>query len=235
MDFKYIRDFSQIDKDSIPEAGGKGANLGEMTQAEFPVPTGFILTASAYKEFIEENDFKPKIKEILGTASIGGKTHAKAESYQRASEKIKDLLIKGTIPEEIKREVFKRYFKMGGLGGYKLVAVRSSATAEDLPNASFAGQQETFLNIKGEANLLSAVRKCWASLFTPRAIFYREEKNYDHFKVSLAVVVQEMVQSEISGIAFTNDPMGRDKHKMIIEAVWGLGEYAVQGTVTPDR
>lgn len=235
MEYKYILDFHEINKDSISEAGGKGANLGEMTQAHFPVPGGFVLTSSAYKAFIEENDFKPRIKEILDTASIGGKTHAKPESYQRASERIKALLVKGRIPDEIKKEVFKRYFKMGGIGGYKLVAVRSSATAEDLPEASFAGQQETFLNIKGEANLLNVVRACWASLFTPRAIFYREEKNFDHFKVSLAVVVQEMVQSEISGIAFTNDPMGRDKHKMIIEAVWGLGEYAVQGTVTPDR
>src|SRR3989344_1679769 len=143
MDFKYILDFSQLDKDSIPEAGGKGANLGEMTRAAFPVPGGFVLTSAAYKAFIEENDFKPRIRELLETANIGGKTHALPESYQRASEKIKSLLIKGTIPEEIKKELFKRYFKMGGIGGYKLVAVRTSATAEDLPDASFAGQQET--------------------------------------------------------------------------------------------
>ena len=233
--FKYILDFKELDKDSIPEAGGKGANLGEMTQAGFPVPPGFVLTSAAYKAFIEENDFKPRIKEILDTASIGGKTHAKADAYQRASEKIIALLTKGRIPEEIKKEVFKKYFKMGGIGGYRMVAVRSSATAEDLPEASFAGQQATFLNVKGEANLLNAIRECWASLFTSRAIFYREEKKYDHFKVSLAAVVQEMIQSDVSGIAFTNDPMGNDKHKMIIEAVWGLGEYAVQGTVTPDR
>lgn len=234
MDYKYILDFNELDKDSIPEAGGKGANLGEMTQAKFPVPPGFVLTSSAYKLFIEENNFKPRISEILKSAGIGEK-NSKPESYQRASEKIIDLFTKGDIPEEIKKDVFKKYLKIGGFGGYKMVAVRSSATAEDLPQASFAGQQATFLNVRGEANLINAVRECWASLFTPRAIFYREEKNFDHFKVSLAVVIQEMIQSEISGIAFTNDPMGNDKHKMIIEAVWGLGEYAVQGIVTPDR
>lgn len=225
----YILEFSQIDKESIPEAGGKGANLGEMTQNGFPVPPGFVLPSSSYRLFIEENDFKKNIKDILKSTNI-----KRPSEVSEASEKIRKLLEKGIIPKSIATEAVKRYSKMGGFFKHALVAVRSSATAEDLPDASFAGQQESFLNVQGEASLLEAVRKCWSSLFTPRAIFYREEKKYDHFKVSLAVIVQQMVESEISGIAFTSDPRTSDKHKMVIEAVWGLGELIVQGSLTPD-
>lgn len=230
----YILKFSEIDHDSIAAAGGKGANLGEMYQAGFPVPPGFVVTALAYKKFIEENNLLGPIRDILKTAHIG---HRKVppEHFQSASEKIIRLLGKGKMPQVIADKIIQAYGKRGLFRKLPLVAVRSSATAEDLPDASFAGQQATFLNIRGEKELLQAVKDCWASLFTPRAIFYREEKGFNHFKVYIAVVVQEMVQSEISGIAFTNDPRTSDKHKMVIEAVWGLGEYAVQGTVTPDR
>lgn len=236
----YILQFNQIDRDSIAKAGGKGANLGEMTKAGFPVPSGFVITADAYARFIKENNFEKPVKDILKT-SVGSKKSHNPEVFQTASRQIEKLLLTGKIPKEIENDIIEAYGKHGKLYTLRqwfrkpLVAVRSSATAEDLPDASFAGQQATFLNIQGDKELLAAVRECWASLFTARAIFYREEKGFDHFKVKIAVVVQEMIQSEVSGIAFTNDPATGDKHKMTIEAVWGLGEYAVQGTVTPDR
>ena len=227
---KYILEFNEINKESIPEAGGKGANLGEMTQAGFPVPPGFVIPSAGYKLFISENQFAKKIKDILETTNV---KHPR--ELQNASEKIRGILHSGKIPDEIKFETVKRYNKMGSWVKSAVVAVRSSATAEDLPGASFAGQQETYLNVQGDANLLESVRDCWASLFTARAIFYREENKFDHFKVALAVIVQEMIQSEVSGIAFTVDPRGHDKHKMIIEAIWGLGELIVQGSITPDK
>lgn len=227
---QYILEFSEIDKESIPEAGGKGANLGEMTQAGFPVPPGFLVPSSAYRLFIEENDFEKQIRNILKTANTNN-----PKELQSASEKIMRLLKRGTIPKEVAGEVVKKYERISSWFRESLVAVRSSATAEDLPQASFAGQQETFLNVKGDANLLEAVRNCWASLFTARAIFYREQNKFDHFKVSLAVIVQEMIQSEVSGIAFTVDPLTQNKHNMVIEAIWGLGELIVQGGVTPDK
>lgn len=234
---KYILPFIEIDKDSIPQAGGKGANLGEMTQAGFPVPPGFVITSNAYKLFLEENKLTGVIREALKTSNLGlGKNASEhPERFQQASEKIVRLMRKGSIPTAVKTEILRSYDKLGSLWRLPLVAVRSSATAEDLPDASFAGQQATYLNIKGDNNLLEAVRDCWASLFTARAIFYRQEKKFDHFKVGIAVVVQKMIQPEVSGIAFTRDPITQDKHKMVIEAVWGLGEFAVQGTVTPDR
>ncbi len=227
---KYILEFNEINKESISEAGGKGANLGEMTQAGFPVPPGFVIPSAGYKLFISENQFAKKIKDILETTNV---KHPR--ELQNASEKIRGILHSGKIPDEIKFETVKRYNKMGSWVKSAVVAVRSSATAEDLPGASFAGQQETYLNVQGDANLLESVRDCWASLFTARAIFYREENKFDHFKVALAVIVQEMIQSEVSGIAFTVDPRGHDKHKMIIEAIWGLGELIVQGSITPDK
>ncbi|MBI2007342.1 MAG: phosphoenolpyruvate synthase [Candidatus Blackburnbacteria bacterium] len=227
---RYILDFSEIDKEDIALAGGKGANLGEMVQAGFPVPPGFVISAGAYRYFLDHNDFQPKIKSILTALN-----HKRPQELQAASEKIRKILSQGNIPDELKKEIVEKYGSISGLFKQELVAVRSSATAEDLPGASFAGQQETFLNVQGDANLLEAVRRCWSSLFTPRAIFYRGEKGFSHFKVNLAVIVQEMVQSEISGTAFTVSPTTGDKHKMVIEAVWGLGELIVQGSVTPDK
>lgn len=226
---QYILEFKEIDKESIPEAGGKGANLGEMTQAGFPVPPGFVVPSSAYRLFIDENDLERQIRNILKTANTKN-----PKELQAASEKIMRMMRHGTIPKEVAGQIVEKYDRMSSWFRESLVAVRSSATAEDLPQASFAGQQETFLNVKGDANLLEAVRNCWASLFTARAIFYREENKFDHFKVSLAVIVQEMIQSEVSGIAFTVDPLTQDRHNMVIEAIWGLGELIVQGSVTPD-
>jgi len=222
--------FKDIDKDDIPSVGGKGANLGEMTQASFPVPYGFAVTVAAYDAFLEKNQISKKIQEILASTDIN-----KSEELESASRKVEKIITSSQIPEEVSREAIKAYKRLSGLLRNALVAVRSSATAEDLPGASFAGQQATFLNVKGEANLLVALRECWASLFTARAIFYREQNNISHSKVKISVIVQKMVQSEVSGVMFSIDPVSNDKDRIIIEAVWGLGEMIVQGSVVPDR
>ena len=230
---KNILWFKQIDKNDTPVVGGKGANLGEMTSfLGNLVPQGFVVTAKAYFDFIEYNHLKDKVAKILEGANL-----EQNDELTAASEKIKKMIVEGDVPEKLAQEIINSYHRLGKLFGLKqaLVAVRSSATAEDLPDASFAGQQETFLNIRGETNVVNYVRKAWASLFTPRAIFYRGEKGFDHFKIGLAAVVQRMVQSEVSGVMFTIDPVTNQKNKIVVEAVWGLGEYIVQGIVTPDH
>ncbi|HUW21910.1 MAG TPA: phosphoenolpyruvate synthase [Candidatus Bathyarchaeia archaeon] len=227
---KNILLFNEIDKNDLPLVGGKGANLGEMTKIGLPVPPGFVVTVKAYFEFILKNELKNPIIKILNQIKTD-----ETEAYNEASQQIKRLIEKGTIPKEIALDIMKAYLSMGRGLRNVLVAVRSSATAEDLPTASFAGQQATFLNIKGEANVVNRVRSCWASLFEPRAIFYRKEHQFDHFKVGIAVPVQEMIQSDISGVMFTVDPITGEKDKILIEAIYGLGELIVRGEVIPDR
>ena len=222
--------FKQVGKDDVGLVGGKGANLGEMTQAGFPVPPGFIVTAEAYREFIKENNLEEKISHIIKPID-----YQKNASLNKAAKEIKALILKGKMSETLTKEIFDAYQKLGGVLKDALVAVRSSATAEDLPGASFAGQQETYLNVKGEANLLLRIKDAWASLFGARAIFYRHEQKFDHFKVAIAIPVQKMVESEKSGIMFTLDPITNDKTKVVIEAIFGLGELIVQGAVTPDH
>jgi len=219
--------FHEIDKEDVARVGGKGANLGEMTQAGFPVPGGFVVTSAAYKYMIEENALESKIKKHLEGLDVENPT-----ALNRASAAIQALIEKSPFPKEIEKAVFAAYDK---LGNDPWVAVRSSATAEDLPQASFAGQQETYLNVRGDASLLVHIRKAWASLFEPRAIYYRVQQGFDHFKVALAVPVQKMVQSDVSGIMFTLNPVTNDKTKIIVEAIWGLGEKIVQGAITPDH
>ena len=226
----FVAFLTSIDKEDIPIVGGKGANLGEMVKAGFPVPPGFAVTVAAYELFLEHNNLGSQIKNILKVTNVDN-----PEELTTASRKIQKTIITGKIPEEVAREVIAGYKKLSGFLKQALVAVRSSATAEDLPSASFAGQQATLLNIKGEANLVNAVRECWASLFTPRAIFYREENKIPHEKVKISVIVQKMVQSHVSGVMFTIDPVSNEKDKIVIEAVWGLGETIVQGSALPDR
>ena len=223
----YVLWFKQIDKEDGALVGGKGANLGEMTGAGFPVPEGFVVTASAYRAHIEENSLGNKIKALLAGLDVEDPL-----ALNRASSAVQAVIEKAPIPKEVESEIFAAYDK---LGKDPWVAVRSSATAEDLPEASFAGQQETYLNIKGDSSLLLHVRKAWASLFEPRAIYYRVQKGFDHLKVYLAVPVQRMVQSDVSGIMFTMNPVNNDKKTVVIEAIWGLGENIVQGAVTPDH
>jgi len=226
----FILPFSEINKNDIPLVGGKGANLGEMTQAGFPVPNGFCLTAKSYQLLLTENDLHREISKILEKLDI--KNNRQLES---ASKKIQKLILSADVPLEITNTAINFYRHLKPNDKNPLVAVRSSATAEDLPDASFAGQQQSFLNIKGESNLLQAIRQTWASLFEARAIFYRETKGFDHSKVSLAIPIQLMIQSDISGVAFSTNPLTNNKNQIVIEAIWGLGDYIVQGVVSPDK
>jgi len=221
--------FKEIDKNDTPLVGGKCANLGEMTQAGFPVPNGFAITIVAYDLFLKENDIVKKIYDIL--ASIDANDPAQLDS---ASKRIEKMIINGKIPDEVASEIISSYKKLSGRFKKSLVAVRTSATAEDMPQSSFAGMGTTVLNVKGEANLLTAVRECWASLFTGRSIYYRVENKIPHEKVKISVAVQKMVESEVSGVMFSVDPVKNDKDRIVIESVWGLGEMIVQGSVVPD-
>lgn len=222
--------FKEIDKHDTPLVGGKNANLGEMTKAGFPVPTGFAITINAYDLFLQDNEIAKKVYEILASTDVNDPTQLNS-----ASRKIQKIIENGKIPDDVAREVISYYKKMSGHFKKALVAVRSSATAEDAPGTSFAGQQASFLNVQGEANLLLKVKECWASLFTERSIFYRVENKIKHESVKVSVAVQKMVQSEVSGVMFSVDPVTQDKDRIIIESVWGLGEMIVQGSVVPDK
>jgi len=217
--------FHEVSKEDIATVGGKGANLGEMTRARIPVPPGFIVTASAYFDFLEKSKIIDKIRGLLGPLDANN-----SRQLQQIAAEVRQVILDAPMPPELADKIKKAYMEMGG----GLVAVRSSATAEDLPEASFAGQQSTFLNIEGEDAVVTAVQECWASLFEARAIFYREQQGFDHFKVGIAVPVQRMVQSEASGVMFTLEPVSSDTSKIAIEAVLGLGEMIVSGDVTPD-
>ena len=231
MASKYVVWFTDVDKDDVSIVGGKGANLGEMTQAGFPVPPGFIVTVHAYNEFLDRARVRTKIQEALANLDVND-----SDQLEAGAKKIQKLITRSPFPRDIALAIIRAYFQLGkGALKHPVVAVRSSATAEDLPSASFAGQQETFLNVQGEANLVEKVKEAWASLFTARAIFYRATNHFDHFKVGIAVPVQKMVESDASGVLFTIDPVTNDKTKIVIEAVFGLGELIVQGAVTPDQ
>ena len=223
---KVIAWFEEITRSDLNIAGGKGANLGEMVHAQIPVPPGFVVTATAYFEFLKETNVMEEIQ-----AMLQGLDANDSKALQETSSRIKDKISGMDMPGYMVNEIKQAYRKMGG----GLVAVRSSATAEDLPDASFAGQQRTFLNIQGEESVVKAVQECWASLFESRAIFYRNEQGYDHFKVGIAVPVQRMVQSESAGVMFTVEPLTSDRSKILIEGIFGLGEAIVSGDLTPDQ
>ncbi len=218
--------FNEVGRNDVGLVGGKGANLGEMTNAGIPVPPGFIVTAAAYFDFVKEAGLQNKIKTLLEPLDVHD-----SKQLQDIAARVQKLILEARMPEKLESEIKKAYNDMGK----GLVAVRSSATAEDLPEASFAGQQATFLNIQGEKEVAKAVHDCWASLFGARAIFYRQEQGFDHFKVGIAVPVQRMVQSETAGVMFTVEPTTSDTEKITIEAVLGLGEMIVSGDVTPDH
>ena len=223
---KVIAWFEEITRSDLSIAGGKGANLGEMVHAQIPVPPGFVVTATAYFEFLKETNVMEEIQTMLQGLDAND-----SKALQETSSRIKDKISGMDMPGYMVNEIKQAYRKMGG----GLVAVRSSATAEDLPDASFAGQQRTFLNIQGEESVVKAVQECWASLFESRAIFYRNEQGYDHFKVGIAVPVQRMVQSESAGVMFTVEPLTSDRSKILIEGIFGLGEAIVSGDLTPDQ
>ncbi|MGE5595604.1 MAG: phosphoenolpyruvate synthase [Hyphomicrobiales bacterium] len=217
--------FAEVGRDDLALVGGKGANLGELTRASIPVPPGFVVTADTYFHFLRQNGLEPVIKKEL----FGLDVHNSRELNQRAA-RIRKRIVEAPMPAAVAEEIKAAYRELGE----GPVAVRSSATAEDLPEASFAGQQSTYLNVVGGDNVVRAVQACWASLFEGRAIFYREEAGYDHLKVGLAVPVQRMVQSEKSGVMFTVEPVTSDASKITIEAVYGLGEGIVSGEISPD-
>ena len=211
LSMKYIKIIREVKKEDVSVVGGKGANLGELSNAGLPVPEGFCITGRTFDEYIRRNNFE------IQTAS--------------GSDKLRASIAAGQIWSELDQEIAESY---AALGQNMRVAVRSSATAEDLPEASFAGQQETYLNVVGKEQLIDAIKKCYASLYSVRAVTYRKQTNFDAVKVSLAVVIQKMVGSEISGVLFTADPVSQDPDRMMLNASWGLGEAIVSGKVTPD-
>lgn len=232
----YIKFFQDIRKTDVAIAGGKGASLGEMLNAKIPVPDGFVVLASAFDRFIEETSLKEEIEARLKEVDPED-----TNTVDKASNVLRDVIHDTPMPQDLTDEILEAFDELSKLetGNLKLgngemyVAVRSSATAEDSAVASWAGELETYLNTTRE-NVVERVKNCWSSLFTPRAIFYRHEKELiDHY-VSVAVVVQKMIQSEISGIAFTVHPVTEDPDQMIIEAGYGLGEAIVSGQITPD-
>lgn len=217
----------EIRKEDIAAVGGKGASLGEMSSMGLPVPGGFVVTSRAFRHFLIETGIEQPLFSNLENLNVDDNN-----ALEQASKKARALVMKAKMPASLKDRIRESYQKLNG--GGMVVAVRSSATAEDLPDASFAGQQETFLNIKGEKNLLDAVQKCWASLYGARAIYYRAKQGFDDRSVNIAVVVQQMINSEKAGVMFTSHPVTGEP-LTIIEGSWGLGEAVVSGSVSPDK
>ncbi|NPA49684.1 MAG: phosphoenolpyruvate synthase [Thermodesulfobacteria bacterium] len=233
----FILWFDEISIKDVPLVGGKNASLGEMfrnlTPKGIKVPDGFAVTAAAYRHFIRENHLDDKIRQILE----GLDTH-NLKDLQRRGKKVRELILKARMPEDLASAIKEAYHKLEEKYYPDVdVAVRSSATAEDLPDASFAGQQETYLNIRGAENVIKYVKKCFASLFTDRAISYREDKGFDHFNVYLSVAIQKMVRSDAAsaGVMFTLDTESGFRDVVYITGAWGLGENVVQGAVNPDE
>ncbi|SDT37866.1 PEP/pyruvate-binding domain-containing protein [Microlunatus soli] len=224
---RVIRPFDSIAATDVETAGGKGANLGELTAAGLPVPPGFVIATAGYDAFVEHTGIGDKI--AAAADEVGEDDHQAAD---RAAAQIAGFFAGATIPAHIAEQIIDGYRAMGDRVA---VAVRSSATAEDLADASFAGQQDTYLNIRGDDHLLAAVRDCWASLWTPRAIAYRRRRGIDPRTVSLAVVVQQLVEADAAGVLFTANPTNGRRDETVISAAWGLGESVVGGTVTTDN
>ncbi len=239
---EIIKWFSELSNKDVAIAGGKGASLAEMYNAKVPVPPGFVVTAQAYSYFLKKTKIDKEIGSILKDLNVDD-----TASLNQVSKKVREIIERAELPKEMEDEITEAYDMLdvekdsegGALDILKkkdepFVAVRSSATTEDLADASFAGQQDTFLNVRGHEELLERVKKCMSSLFTARAIYYRTKKGFDHMKAYLSVVVQKMVDSEKSGVMFSQNPTSDDK-SIVIEAVWGLGEGIVSGQIKPDH
>ncbi|MCE4618102.1 MAG: pyruvate, water dikinase [Desulfurococcales archaeon] len=228
----YVLWLDEIDKSLHEKVGGKAVGLGEMIKAGIPVPPGFVITADAYKDFILETGIAGFIKHVLEETIVSGKP----EEYEKASELIRSKFMRTPMPHKIRDAIIKAYIELARKVGVETprVAVRSSATVEDLPEASFAGQQDTYLNVEGAEEVVEHVKRAWGSLWTARALSYRDSLNVSHEQAYMAVIVQKMVNSRSSGVAFTIHPVTGDEDKIVIESAWGLGEFIVQGTVTPD-
>lgn len=234
----YIRRLDSLNIDDIALVGGKNASLGEMIGSikslGVKIPEGFAVTSDGYRAYIEHNRFEPQIR-----AQLEGVDITDVESLKKCGEAIRTLMLSGKMPDQLKTEIAQGYRTMESEYGTPSVdvAVRSSATAEDLPDASFAGQQESYLNVRGETMLIEHIKRCFASLFTDRAISYRHSRGYDHFKVALSVGVQKMVRSDLasSGVMFTIDTENGSENLILINSIWGLGENIVGGKVNPDE
>ena len=244
---KNILWFKEVSKKDVAIVGGKAAQLGELYNARFPVPPGFCITVYAFKYFLEENRLKEKIYTILDAVDVDN-----TEELQKTAEAIQEIILNADMPRQMAEEIKDAYsnldinldvYRLAGKStlqmikagrSFSFVAVRSSATAEDLPTASFAGQQKTLLNIRGSSNLINAVRECWASLFTARAIYYRVKNKFEHRKVLIAVAVQKMVNATKAGVAFSINPATNNLDEIVIEAGFGLGEAVVSGAIKPD-
>ncbi|MEK6741746.1 MAG: phosphoenolpyruvate synthase [Nanoarchaeota archaeon] len=241
----FIKWFSELNKSSGAIAGGKGANLAEIYNLKISVPPGFVITAQSYDYFIKSAGLDQRIKNLLEKID-----YEDTEQLDNVTKEIREMIERAEFPENLREEIIDSYETLsaedsktrnkpaneliGKSQDFPFVAVRSSATAEDLAEASFAGQQESFLNVRGDSDLLLHIKKCFASLFTSRAAYYRNKKGFKHIQVSLAVVVQKMIDSDKSGVIFSKDPSTK-RNNVIIEAVWGLGEGIVSGQITPDR
>ena len=235
----FIKWFSEISKDSVPIVGGKGANLGEIYNLKVPVPPGFVITTYAYQYFMKDLD--EKIKKLLSEID-----YENTDQLEEKTKEIREMIVKAKMPEDLKAEIIEAYENLNveeedlEKGALKVldkkepiyVAVRSSATTEDLKDASFAGQQDSFVNVRGNEDLIENVKKCFASLYTARAAYYRHKKGYMEGAL-LAAVIQKMVNSDKSGVIFSQNPAFKNDN-ITIEAVFGLGEGIVSGKITPD-
>ncbi|HIG52247.1 phosphoenolpyruvate synthase [Candidatus Parvarchaeota archaeon] len=243
----FIKWFSEINNKDILIVGGKGASLGEMYNNKFPIPPGFIVTSEAYKYYIDGSGLKNEILDIVNKIDVDD-----SDSLEKNSAKVREMIINSEMPEDLGKRILEAYevldVEKNNLSEAKgsaldilktsheppFVAVRSSATTEDLADASFAGQQESFLNVKGQESLIEKVKRCFASLFTARAVYYRKKKGFKHEDSLLAVVVQKMINSDKSGVIFSKNPLKED-NSLVVEAVWGLGEGIVSGKILPDN
>ncbi|TGE35496.1 hypothetical protein E4K67_24510 [Desulfosporosinus fructosivorans] len=229
MKSRYIYCFDELDKNALALVGGKGANLGELVKANFPVPAGFCISVEAYKKAVA--GLEEKIHLVLDSVDW-----EKLDDIEEKAGQIRTVILQEAVFNDLQVEIVEAYLSLSGerQPAGALVAVRSSATAEDLPDASFAGQQDSYLNVQGEKNVLDCVLSCWASLWTARAMAYRQKQGFDHKTVFLSVVIQLMIDSEVAGVAFSANPLNGKLEQILISASYGLGETVVAGTVTPD-
>jgi len=241
-DSRKIMWLREISKKDVALVGGKGANLGELFHAEFPVPNAFVVISNAFKEFLYLTNLKPQILSIINSINFDNSTEV-----EEKTKKIREMITNSEMPEDLQESIVLNYAKLSkeDVAGVSsnlfriqepiFVAVRSSATAEDLADTSFAGQQETFVNMKGNSQVLEAVKKCWASLYTGRSVCYRYKNKISEDTIFIAIVVQKMMNSEKSGVMFTANPLTNDKEELVIEAVFGLGDGIVSGSIEPDH
>ena len=227
MPVDYVVTFTDESAAEKRLVGGKGANLGLLTAAAFPVPPGFSVTTEAYEPFLDHGDLDAPIREIVEVLN-----YENAEKLEQQTAQIRQLISNAEMPADVADRIRELY---STLGNEPYVAVRSSGTAEDMAEASFAGLHDTYLDVVGADAVIDAVKRCWASMWTARATSYRNTLGFDHMQARIAVVVQRMIESEISGVMFTGNPLTARTDEIVINASWGLGEGIVSGILTPDE